>query len=197
MAARRTKSPDAPRKTGRPQIYTDALARKICNHIADGKSLRTIEKLPGMPTRQTMRKWLDETQTTTFRSTFLTRYARARQEAADTLAEQCLQIADDNSRDERTMVNDRGQLVTVIDHDNVQRSRLRFDARRWYASKLNPKKYGDRVVQEVTGAGGGPIQSVSLVADVSARLDAIRLRLRGAQLVHQVPGPVGEEPEKA
>jgi len=178
MATKREKAPDAPKKTGRPQVYTDELARRICGHIADGKSLRTIEKLPGMPTRHTVRKWLDETQKTTFRPSFLVQYARARQEAADTLAAECLLIADDNSRDVKTMVNEKGETVTLVDHDNVQRARLRFDARRWYASKLNPKKYGDKIAQEVTGSDGGPVQTSSLVADVQAQLELVRARWR-------------------
>jgi hypothetical protein len=31
-----------------------------------------------------------------------------------------------------------------IDHENVQRARLRIDTRKWMVGKLAPKKYGDR-----------------------------------------------------
>jgi hypothetical protein len=37
------------------------------------------------------------------------------------------------------------------------RDRLRVDARKWVAAKLLPKKYGDRIQQEVSGPDGGPI----------------------------------------
>ncbi len=35
--------------------------------------------------------------------------------------------------------------------------RLLADNRKWLLSKLAPKKYGDKVQQELTGADGGPI----------------------------------------
>jgi hypothetical protein len=47
-------------------------------------------------------------------------------------------------------------VETVLDHEHVQRSRLRVDARKWLLSKLLPKQYGDRV--EVTGKDGGPLE---------------------------------------
>ena len=42
----------------------------------------------------------------------------------------------------------------VIKHapEHVQRSRLRVDARKWIASKLKPKKYGDYQKHEHTGS---------------------------------------------
>lgn len=40
----------------------------------------------------------------------------------------------------------------------MARSRLRIDARKWLASKLAPKKSGDKLAAEVSGPDGGPIQ---------------------------------------
>ena len=39
----------------------------------------------------------------------------------------------------------------VLNGEHIQRSRLRVDTRKWYLSKLNPKKYGDKV--DVTTKG--------------------------------------------
>ncbi len=44
----------------------------------------------------------------------------------------------------------------VVDHEHIQRSRLRVDARKWIAAKLLPKRYGDKL--QHTGDGGGPIR---------------------------------------
>ncbi|MRT15310.1 hypothetical protein GJV07_24135 [Enterobacteriaceae bacterium RIT711] len=68
-------------------------------------------------------------------------YARAREVQAEILAEEIIEIADDSSGD--VFVDDDGREQT--NHERVARSRLRVDARKWYASKLAPKRYGDRI----------------------------------------------------
>ena len=64
------------------------------------------------------------------------RYARATEERADLLAEEILSIADNGSN---------------ADNVIVQRDRLRIDSRKWLLSKLQPKKYGDKLDVGVTG----------------------------------------------
>lgn len=123
---------------GRPSIYTSELADTICKALAEGKSLRSICRDEGMPTEATVRMWAADD-----REGFYSQYTRARDIGLDCVAEEVFEIADDGS-----------------DH---QRDRLRFDARRWYLSKLAPKRYGDKITQEHTGADGGPIQSQATV----------------------------------
>ncbi len=53
------------------------------------------------------------------------------------------------------MVDGKGNKV--LDHEHVQRSRLRVDTRKWAAGKLAPKRYGDKL--QHTGEGGGPIRT--------------------------------------
>lgn len=67
-------------------------------------------------------------------------YARATQERHDFLFEEILEIADESNAD---VYVDNGE--TKIDGNTVQRSRLRVDARKWALSKMNPKKYGDKL----------------------------------------------------
>ena len=38
-----------------------------------------------------------------------------------------------------------GETVQVPNQENVQRSKLRVDSRRWLLSKLKPERYGDRL----------------------------------------------------
>jgi hypothetical protein len=45
----------------------------------------------------------------------------------------------------------------VLNGEHVQRSRLRVDTRKWFASKVAPKIYGDKIETAVTGANGGPL----------------------------------------
>ena len=48
------------------------------------------------------------------------------------------------------------QATTASD---AQLGRLQFDARKWLASKLAHKQFGDKLTTELTGADGGPIQT--------------------------------------
>ncbi len=72
---------------------------------------------------------------------FSEQYARARQMQADALFDEALEIADDVSGDWSTDKDGK----KVLDHEHIQRSRLRVDTRRWAAGKLAPKKYGDKL----------------------------------------------------
>jgi hypothetical protein len=123
----------------RPTDYTEEIADAICERIADGESLRTICQSDDMPGRSTVFRWLAA------HKTFQDQYARAREEQADALFDEILQIADDGRNDSYT--DDEGNVRT--DHDVIARSRLRVDSRKWMAGKLRPKVYGDKIQQEI------------------------------------------------
>lgn len=43
------------------------------------------------------------------------------------------------------------EIMTIADEENdVLRAKLKVDARKWYASKMLPRKYGDRIDLNVT-----------------------------------------------
>lgn len=90
---------------------------------------------------------------------FRKNYARAREDQADVLAEEILQIADDGLND--TYTDEKGNECT--NQDVIARSRLRVDARKWYASKLAPKKYGEKLA--VGGAEDLPPLQSSVKVD--------------------------------
>jgi hypothetical protein len=77
-------------------------------------------------------------------------YARAREAQAELYASEIIDISDDATQDE--LFTDEGKRVCNAEF--VMRSKLRVDARKWVASKLLPKKYGDKVTQEITGKDG-------------------------------------------
>lgn len=79
-------------------------------------------------------------------------YARARDERADRIFEEILEIADESNKD--TLISDNG---ITINSEFVQRSRLRIDARKWYLSKMLPKKFGDKVENTIVGDNEKPI----------------------------------------
>lgn len=112
---------------GRPSRYTTKLAETICQRIADGKGLAEVCREKGMPSRETVRKWLmwGEQGKAPYTG-FVGIYARAREEQADSHADEVVEIADTEP--------------------DVNRARVRIDARKWSAAKRAPRKYGtDRI----------------------------------------------------
>jgi hypothetical protein len=92
-----------------------------------------------MPCDNTFDKWcLDENK--------MTEYAHAREKRAEVIFEDILTIADDASGDKK--YTEQGE---VIDSEFVARSRIRIDARKWMLGKMQPKKYGDRIQNEISG----------------------------------------------
>ena len=90
-----------------------------------------------MPGVSTVYRWLS------LHDEFRDKYARARDDQADTLADEIIAIADE----QHEVVSETGK---VFDPE-VNRDKLRVDARKWIASKLKPKKYGDKTEVEHTG----------------------------------------------
>lgn len=131
--------------------YSDSLAARICGEIAEGRSLRNICADEGMPDKATVLRWLAANEE------FRDQYARAREAQADAIFDEILDIADDARNDwmERRGEEDAGW---VANGEHIQRSRLRIDARKWMAGKLQPKKYGDKL--DLNHSGGVKIERV-------------------------------------
>lgn len=111
--------------------YSTDIADLICFKIIEGKSLvKTCEELD--VNYRLVFNWLKE------HAEFLDNYTRAREIQADSLADGVLDVADDSTipADER---------------------RVRIDARKWYAGKLKPKKYGDSTQIKHADADGNKI----------------------------------------
>ena len=113
--------------------------------IADGLSLREACKRDGMPDRGTVFR-LCETD-----EAFRNQYARACEARSDAIFDEMLDIADDGTNDWQTKQSADGESYESLNAEHVQRSRLRIDARKWVLSKMNPKKYGDKIGLEHSG----------------------------------------------
>lgn len=124
--------------------FDQAIADAICEKIADGQSLRSICASEDMPAKSTVFKWLIQ------QTEFADQYTRAREAQADALFDEIQDIADDGSNDYITKTNADGSEYEAVNSEHIQRSRLRVDARKWMASKLQPKKYGDKQEIELT-----------------------------------------------
>lgn len=136
--------------TGRPSIFSPELALLICSRLAEGESMRSVCRDENMPCTATVFGWLAKD------TAFLEQYTRACEARTNAMAEEILEIADDSSGDE---VRDPETGSIKMDAEFVARSRVRIDTRKWLMARMAPKKYGDKVTQEHSGPGGGPIQS--------------------------------------
>lgn len=119
---------------GTEQTYDRvACMEVICACISVGMPLAKIceANKDTIPTINTIFNWLNEDVD------LLSQYMRAREASADHLADEIVWIAD-NEPD-----------------PNV--ARVRIDARKWVAAKLKPKRYGDKITTEHTGAEGKPL----------------------------------------
>lgn len=119
----------------RPTLYTEDLGDIICEGISRTKPLAKIcDEDESLPTPRTVYRWLREHEE------FRHNYARAQEDKADYLADDTLAISDDDTID-------------------PQHKRIMVDTRKWLSSKFKPKKYGEKIQQELTGADGGAIKT--------------------------------------
>lgn len=159
-------------KKGRPTKHSKELANQICDHIASGLSLRRIAELPGMPNKSTIIKWAIEDV-----NGFSDQYANARRIQAESLADEIFDIADDGTNDWVEKQDDNGGTGdSILNHEHMQRSRLRVDTRKWYLSKVLPKVYGDK--QQVEHSGGVTVDDSVSDEERAERIAAILERAR-------------------
>ena len=125
----------AVRHRGRPSSFNWEIAGEICRRIAEGETLRSICQLEEMPSHTTVLRWLREN------GQFRSQYAQAREDQADTLADEMLDVA-------RSATN-----------QDANAKRVHIDTLKWRVAKLKPKVYGDKI--EVTTEKPGDLSRLS------------------------------------
>lgn len=110
----------------RPTLFCETLAAEICRRLADGELLCDICRPARMPSRDTVRRWQNE------QVLFRDRYAIARDQQADALAEEAIRIARN------------------ADADTVAVCRLQIDTIKWLIAKIAPRRYGDKLLPDAT-----------------------------------------------
>lgn len=129
------------KKLGRPTKFTPELATEICERIAEGEPLRAICRDEHMPYWRTVYDWL------VVHDDFNTRFARARETGFDAIAEQCMDIADDERHD--WINTQKGEVTNEV---AIGRARLQVDTRLKLLAKWSPKRYGDKQAVELSGS---------------------------------------------
>jgi nicotinamide mononucleotide adenylyltransferase len=126
------------KRGGSAPLYGPEVEDRICELLAEGKHLNQIAAMPGMPAVITMLRWAAHE-----RPAFGEAFTRAREALAVRLVAEAVELVDEPSKDS----------VHAAD------KRTRADMRKWLASKLFPRQYGDKVEQTVQalGADGKPV----------------------------------------
>lgn len=146
----------------------------ICDHLAEGLSVRSYDFAAHGLTRKSFYIWLSEHATTEDRD----QYARAMSEDRPAaIFEEILEIAD-NASDDLIFIAEKGEdgesAKPAINHSVINRARLQIDARKWCLGRMNPKKYGDKITNEHTGPDGGAIKYDGLPeSEINARINEL------------------------
>lgn len=121
---------------GRPTIYSEELADRICALVATNPvGLPKLCKMfPELPNVDTIKDWRWK------KPEFSAKYTEAKRFQAEVMAESTEDVIDDL---EQFVFSDK-EGATRLDSGLVGKARLLCDTRRWHASKLAPKLYGDQ-----------------------------------------------------
>jgi hypothetical protein len=151
----------------RPSIFTPELGTSICERIAAGESLRAICRDEEMPSSSSVFSWLLDAE----KKSFLEQYEAARAIQAELMFEELVEIADNSEHDELERESGNGGTYYVPNTEYIQRSRLRVDTRKWYLSKVLPKKFGEKLDLTSAGKAVAPIVGMRIIDD--AKTDTV------------------------
>lgn len=124
---------------GRPSTYTPEIINAICERLSKGEPMAAICRDEGMPAPRTVRDW------TASMPEVAAAIARAREDGFDALAEQCLDIAHNETHD--WVMTQKG---VITNETAVQRAKLQIDTHLKLLAKWDPKRYGEKLAVEAT-----------------------------------------------
>lgn len=112
--------------------YSLEVANDICDRVSNGQTLQVIADFYGVSIG-TILNWVTKEET-------VDKYTRAREAASDLFESKIL------------------ERVELITPESAAADRVAIDTLKWIAARRSPKKYGDKITQELTGKDGQPIQ---------------------------------------
>ena len=144
------------------RAFTPEQKAKACEEILakvrGGMSLRAACESGDdwTPTESSFRDWCEDDKELS------AQYARAREDRAEKIFEECLTIAD----------SQEGDVIKVDgtdqpNHDLIQRAKLRIDTRKWMLGKMQPKVYGEKV--DLTSSDGSMSPKPSVIEFVAPK----------------------------
>jgi hypothetical protein len=109
-------------------------------------------------------------------------YEEARTMQMEGMADQIIAISDSSGQDE--IETESGH--TKVNHEVIQRDRLRVDTRKWIMSKLHHKRFGDRIQQDIDM--NVTVDHAGQLEDARRRKEALHKLRQGGVTVEQLDG---------
>ncbi|WP_336716287.1 hypothetical protein [Chryseobacterium mucoviscidosis] len=157
--------------------YTEERKEKVFNKIIDaiadeGRPIRDILKEKWSPSPSTFFQWLDDDEK------FSKRYARACAIRADVLFDEMLTIAFTPEVGETVKMVQKGEKKEVekTKGDMLGHRKLKVDTIKWALSKMEPKKYGDKL--DLTTDGDKLNSSIPLVLEDGRTYEDLKNELK-------------------
>ena len=129
---------------------TSAMVEIVLAEIADGVPLRQIARVHSFGKSSWYRLMEADPD-------IAGRFARARIGGFDALAEEAIEIADDGRNDWETREREDGTEYQALNHEHVQRSKLRVQTRLDLLARWDPKRYGNATTVRHADADGEKI----------------------------------------
>ncbi len=169
----------------KPWPYDPNIGEDICARISAGEALVEICACKGMPSRHTVYRWLHSTPR------FGDSYARARVAQMSCWADEIITIADDATNDymDRTV---NGRTERVLDPENINRSKLRIETRKWIMAKIASKVFGDKIQVDQT-ARREDLTDDELMARIAATMKRLGIEGPPPVLLAHEPAPPGHD----
>jgi hypothetical protein len=127
-----------------PSDYSPENVAKICEMVAEGKTLRQIQAATGW-SMGTLLNW-------TTKPEHVEQYMHAREAASDIFETDIIEAA------------------LSCGPESASSDRVKIDALKWVAARRAPKKYGDRTALDLGGQSDNPIIHASLPPDEAYKL---------------------------
>lgn len=119
----------------------------VCDRLSQGEPLVLICADTTMPSQpQIMRYLFNDANAREM-------YYAAREMQMETLAEEAMTVANDDSDDHS--FDDKGRRFSH--NEVVQRARVKIDTIKFMMQKMSPKRYGDKSVTEIQGSADQPV----------------------------------------
>ena len=120
--------------------YSPELADRVLGELMEGRTLVEVCRLPGMPSKAAVLLWARRD-----RDGFAARYKEAREIGGQIMVDDLILIGNDSQGDYVTRRTESGETVVVVNHDNINRDRLRSENLKWALTRALPKIYGNRL----------------------------------------------------
>lgn len=111
---------------GRPSEFTKEIGDRICEQLAEGKSIRRICREMDI-SRMSIIRWREKHQE------FSDQYAKSRELGMEALGDEIIELAE------------------TADNENYNPRRLEIDTKKWVMSKIARRTYGDKSEVEHKG----------------------------------------------